>query len=188
MGYPSFAVGDVLTANDMNAVGLWRITSGITATNGTVSSGVVTANNTITSLTVSGCFSSSYKNYRIIVSGGSASTGGDMTFQLSGSTGSTYSTGGVFTTYGSTTVTGYGPAATTTWRVGYYGVANTAVIIDVFEPQLARATRMVATSSSGFYYSHTGQDTSTAQSTGFVLGISAGTFSAQEVRVYGYRD
>lgn len=188
MTYPSFSVGDVLTADDMNSVGLWKITSGITATNGTVSSGTVTVNATQTSVTVSSCFSADFEAYRIVIVGGSHSVGGDIRLQLSGSTGSTYSTGGVQTTYGSTTVTGIGPAATTYWTVGYFGVGQTGAIIDVYAPQLAAATRFTSNSASGFFYALAGQDTSTAQSTGFTLTTSAGNFSSQKIRVYGYRN
>lgn len=54
MAFPTFASGDILTAADMNAVGLWKITS--------VSLNAVTNN-------ISNVFSSTYTNYRVVISG-----------------------------------------------------------------------------------------------------------------------
>lgn len=53
MTYPVFASGDVLNASDMNAVGLWLITAGSF-------SGVA-------SWSVDNVFTSTYRNYRIVV-------------------------------------------------------------------------------------------------------------------------
>jgi hypothetical protein len=52
MTYPSFNPGDVLFASDQNAVGLWLVTTA-SVTNQT-------------SITIDDCFSSNYKNYRIL--------------------------------------------------------------------------------------------------------------------------
>lgn len=53
MGFPSFSVGDVLTAADMNAVGLWKVggASGTTASN----------------IAVNGCFSSDFDVYQVVI-------------------------------------------------------------------------------------------------------------------------
>lgn len=54
MTYPSFTTGEVLTAADMNRVGLWRINGG--STSGT------------TFLNVDGVFTSNFRNYRLVMS------------------------------------------------------------------------------------------------------------------------
>jgi hypothetical protein len=56
MSFPSFSVGEVLTAADMNAVGLWKVGTA-TATYGTT-----------TQLNINDVFTSNYSNYRIVIS------------------------------------------------------------------------------------------------------------------------
>ena len=69
MTYPSFTSGEVLTAADMNAVGLWLVK---TQTVGTA----------VASVTVTDAFSSTYDNYRIIYTGGAASTSCVLSLQF----------------------------------------------------------------------------------------------------------
>ena len=189
MTYPSFSAGDVLAASDMNAVGLWRITSGITATNGTVSDGVVTIGSNVASVTVSGCFSSSFDNYRIIASGIDCSASASLTFQLSGITGSSYLTGGTYFTYASATVNGYGPAATTSWVVGPSNTTQAGFVMDLLNPHDTSEKNMFSQGSgTASYYSFGGVCTSTSSATGFVLASNSGNLTGGKIRVYGYRD
>ena len=87
MSFPVFASGDVLNASDMNAVGLWKITS---------------ANLTGVTNNFIGCFSSDYTNYLVTISGfnNSTTTTRAVTIKLlSGSTptsDSTYTTNQMF--------------------------------------------------------------------------------------------
>ncbi len=172
---PDFQVGQLATAAQMNQIGLWLVKTQ------TVGSGV-------SSVTVTDAFSADYENYRVIISGGTASSGDNMSLQLTGSTGATYSTTGMFTSYGASTVSGYGSPVTTSWLVGYFGAVFTSVSMDIYSPYAATQSRMTTTSSSGYNYYFTGQNTSTAQSPGFTLTISSGTFTGQKIRVYGYRN
>ena len=176
MGYPTFNVGEVLTADDMNAVGLWLVK---TDTIGTA----------VSTHTVSSAFSSDFANYRITIEGLVNSTAANLTVQLSGITGSVYSTGGTFFTYGSTTVTGFGPAATTNWVVGPAGTTNSHTVLDVMSPNLAKTKAMFAQgTSTAAYYSFGGTCTSTSTATGFVIAPNAGTMTGGTIRVYGYRN
>lgn len=61
MTYPSFNVGDILTAADMNSVGMWVVKTQ------TVGTGV-------TSVTVTDAFSATYDNYFITWTGGTLSS------------------------------------------------------------------------------------------------------------------
>ena len=61
MTYPTFNSGDVLTAAEMNAVGLWLVK---TQTIGTA----------VSSVTVTGAFSTDYDAYQIVVTGGTFNT------------------------------------------------------------------------------------------------------------------
>jgi hypothetical protein len=67
MPVPDFSPGEVLTAAAMDSIGLWKVTSG------TLSS---TATNIV------GCFSSDYRNYRIVIDQISLSSAGEIYWQL----------------------------------------------------------------------------------------------------------
>lgn len=191
MAVKTFSVGETLTASDTNTYlansGLVVVTpSGVT--NGTISGAKVTVGSAVTSVTVSGVFSATYDNYRIMIVGGTQSSIGDnLTLQLSGSTGSTYSTAGSYVSYNTATVNAYAPAATTSFLAGFAGTNNSFVLLDLFAPNLAKRTGMVAMSAAKYNYSFTGEDTSTAQSTGFTLSVTSGTITGQTIMVYGYR-
>ena len=73
MGYPDFAPGDVLTAADMDAVGLWLVKTQ------TVGTGV-------SSVTVTGAFSSTYDNYFVTYTGGTGSTQTPLRIQMGSTT------------------------------------------------------------------------------------------------------
>lgn len=190
--YPVFSVGEVLTADDMNAVGLWRITSGITATNGTVSDGVVTVNSTVSSVTVSGCFSSDFLNYKIIISQVDFSANGEaLRMTLSGVTGSVYKNNIQYAAWGSGAFASAGSATASSGFVLGFGSAtdNTNMIIDIMSPQAAKASGCTAVSTSDSYWTTAGGIcTSTVQSTGFTLTPDNGTLSGGTIRVYGYRN
>jgi hypothetical protein len=57
MSFPSFSVGEVLTAADMNAVGLWKVKSQAVGTTA------------VSSVNVTSCFSSDYDVYVVQLSG-----------------------------------------------------------------------------------------------------------------------
>jgi len=67
MPVPDFSPGEVLTATAMDSIGLWKVTSG------TLSS---------TATNFAGCFSSDYRNYRIIIDQIAFSSTGDLYWQL----------------------------------------------------------------------------------------------------------
>lgn len=64
MTYP-YTSGQVVTAADMNAVGLHLITP-TSVTGGTLSGATVNIGTAVTSITVDGVFSSDFDNYRIM--------------------------------------------------------------------------------------------------------------------------
>jgi hypothetical protein len=179
MAIKTFTTGEVLTAADTNEYlansGLVYVTS-------------ATAGSAVSTLTVSSCFSATFDNYRIVVSGGTASaSGNNMLFQLSGITGSVYQAAGYFVTYGTATVSAYAPAASASWLIGFFGQNNSAVTMDLINPFAAKQKGMNTISSAQFNYSFTGECTSTTSATGFTLTPAGGTFTGQTVTVYGYR-
>jgi hypothetical protein len=181
MTFPSFGAGEVLTAADMNAVGMWLVKTQV------VGAGV-------SSVTVTGAFSSDYDNYRIVVSGGSMSVGTNFGLKLG-----TTATAGYF---GTLIYTASFPGAPAVQAVGDNNAAqftfgggggtdNVGGVIDLMSPNLAKTTRVAVT---GIHYStvcgtYNGVDTSSTQHTSFVLTPFAGaTFTGCTIRVYGYRN
>lgn len=191
MAFPSFASGDVLTASDMNAVGLWKITT-MTATSGG------TAN-------IAGCFTSTYARYRLIgtIIGNSA-TAYDLAFRLYAGAGSPVATGYY---WGVTRVDIAAGTSNVSSGGGLSTYANIGAIaanggrahfaFDLINPQQAQYTswNSSATDSRGATgyggITANGQLTNTTQydSIQFGYGVwGTGTISNLQVAVYGYRD
>lgn len=83
---PDFTAGSVLTAAQMNAIGLWLITPTSVAGTGVTLSGAAVNFSSSTSISVNGCFSADWTNYRIVVTGTStADTDAVFRFRASGS-------------------------------------------------------------------------------------------------------
>ena len=178
MPVPDFSPGEVLTAAAMDSIGLWLVKTQ------TVGTGVA-------SVTVTGAFSADYNNYRIIYSGYTASTNASLSLQLNNSTGATYQGSGIFMTFGSTVINGYGPAAAVRWvDLSPAGSTLGYSSIDLFGPFLSVATRgRVTGNSAQGYYDFGLSDTSTNSNTGFTFTHSAGgTLTGGTIRVYGYRN
>lgn len=178
MTYP-WAANDVLTASDLNNyAGLILVKSQ------TIGSGVA-------SVTVTGAFSSTFDNYKIVWNAkGSSNSGIDMT--ISGATGATDYDSKAFFYYiyvsGGLNEVGYFGGAN--WRVGWLnGANNGSGVIDIFTPAISGRTRYSATGASYVSSFAAGATVgTTVTSTGFTLILGSGTFSSGTIRVYGYND
>lgn len=179
MTYPSFAPGEVLRAQDMNAVGLWLVKSQ------TVGTGV-------SSVTVTGAFSADYDNYRIMYVGGTQSGSNAMYIKLGGSSTGYYGNL-IFNDIGSTTVLVAvdNNSAQANWVGGGSSTIPTHASVDLFGPYLARFTKI----RNGQYQNATAFGTQNGEHrvatsyTDFTLGMDSGvTFSGGTIRVYGYRN
>ena len=174
MTYPSFTSGEVLTAADMNAVGLWLVK---TQTVGTA----------VSSVQVTGAFSSTYDNYLIVDSGGTLSvdTAIGMTF---GSTATGYY---YFLTYGSflsSTVLGDNGNNTTKFAHMGGGAERTAYII-VQCPNLAKPTQVWSkVRYATVYGTEVGYVADSNQYTSFTITPASGTMTGGTIRVYGYKN
>jgi hypothetical protein len=178
MPVPDFSPGEVLTAAAMDSIGLWLVKTQAVGTG-------------VSSVTVTDAFSANYNNYRIIYSGFTASANASLAMQLNNSTGTTYQLSGIFLSFGSTTVNGYGPAAAVRWTDVSPASTNLGYMcMDLFGPFLSVATRCRTTGNSASgYYDFGGCDTSTNSNTGFTLNHSTGgTLTGGTIRVYGYRN
>lgn len=143
----------------------------------------------VSSVTVTNAFSSTFDNYIITKTGGTASVNSAYHFYLTGSTSnykwtlnySNYATSGLWIS-GNTT---------SEWRyVGSSGTTQYGIVIPINQPFLTTPTSIgpVAYSDNGATGTMTGWHASSTSHTGFVFSPSAGTFSGGTIRVYGYNN
>ena len=148
-----------------------------------------TVGTAVSSVTVTGAFSTTYDNYRIVINAMAASVdAAQIRFTINGSTGSTYHLIGTNMDYGSATVYPVSGAAVAFFRIGETSQTSNNLSFDIYSPFLA-ATSFISscfngTSHVGWY---NGKDTNAASSTAFTLTPSSGTVTGGTVTVYGYR-
>jgi hypothetical protein len=180
MSYPSFITGEILTATDMNAVGMWLVKSQ------TVGTGV-------SSVTVTGAFSADYENYLIVANGIDASVGNvGLQMQVGSATTGYYWAGAYSSVLGAGASFFNGNAAgDTNVAVGYTGSqTDTSINTTVFSPFLAQVTKFSSPPSMGdsFVMWTGGAQTSATSHTSFTLTPAAGTLTGGTIRVYGIRN
>lgn len=195
MTFPTFSVGEVLRATDMNAVSGWLVSS---TTFTTISSG--------SPLDINNVFTSDYDNYRVMVNWTQNTTGADLQlqFRTSGGVANTniygYSWGGNRVAAGPTyTWAAYAQtnpfAPVNNFALGFPGSGQTAsVMIDISRPHDTVPTYFTgntATYFTGTFYNvfltGGGVVDSTVSYTGLRLFPSAGSATGT-IRIYGYRD
>ena len=178
MTFPVFASGDVLNASDMNAVGLWLVkTQAIGAA--------------VTSVTVNDAFSSTYDNYKVIVSGGTAAGPTAISLRLGASSTGYYGTL-IYSTYAS--AAGLFLTDNNAAQFSYAGVCATGGIslnLDLTNPGRADRTFIQGvyvtpgtTNEAGRYQGF--HNVATAY-TSFVLTASQ-AMTGGDIKVYGYRN
>jgi hypothetical protein len=173
---PDFTAGQILTAAQMNAVGLWLVKT-------------QTIGSAVTSVAVTNAFTSDFDNYKIVVSGSTGSANVDVSLQLTGST-TGYSGIYVAGTYATGGLAGFGDnnAASFT-RAGAVHSGNSVQLnVDLAQPNLAKFTyitgQAVQTSSAGTY---TGVHKVSTAFTGFTLIVTGGAnITGGTIAIYGY--
>jgi hypothetical protein len=159
-------------------------------TSATASGGVVTIGTSNTSVTVSGAFSSTYDNYKIIVSGGTSSAQVALKFELGGSAGSYYGTY-IYATYA--TATPLSATINAQASMIYAGGADLNVLnmnLELQNPFLAKITNIQALMVGWGNNRGTAVcDHEVASSfTSFRIFPDSGNISSGQIRVYGYRN
>jgi hypothetical protein len=187
MAIKTFTTGEVLTAADTNTYlansGLVYITT-TTATSGTT-------------LNISNCFSSTYDNYRVLISNYLPTGGSALTLQLG--TGSALASGyywaGVYVSAytASPTVTGYGGSNVSIYETQIVGDGTNqgAGNLEIYSPNLAVRTSIMtqgvdARTGANPRVAITGFQNTNTQFTSLHL-TSGATISNLTVTVYGYR-
>lgn len=178
MTYPTFNSGDVLTAAEMNAVGLWLIKT-------------QTIGNGVSSVGVTAAFSADYDNYKIILSGGTQSTDTAIQIILGASSTGYYG----FMNYGDASTGGtFGAAqnnsATFKWIGGGKAGFACHASVEIYNPfKAAYSTFAHGTyQNNAGYGSVQGEHRVATSYTSFTISPEVGTITGGTIRVYGYRN
>ncbi len=176
MTYPSFASGEVLTAADMNAVGLWLVKTQVVGTG-------------VSSVAVTGAFSAEYEKYLVTLSGGTSSTTCILGLQL-GSTVSAYNGTLIYAAYGATAASVVSTATGTSFVYSGIGYTDGAhLTLDIQNPFLTQPTFIRSIWASKVEAgSYGGVMNNTTSYTGFTITPSGGaTLTGGTISVYGYK-
>ena len=174
---PDFTSGAVLTAAQMNSVGLWLVKT-------------QTIGNAVSSVTVTGAFSADYDNYIVTVSGGANSIGGNALDLKLGSTVTGYYFSMIYSSWNAV-VTAAGQA--NVGRIDYVGHAGTQglnAFMEINSPFLAKNTTVRASIQNSTNYGGTtnGFLNNTTSYTSFIIATTGGTMTGGTIRVYGMRN
>jgi hypothetical protein len=178
MTYPNFVAGDILRAQDMNAVAGWKVASG-------------TLSLTTTPTNVTGVFSSEYKNYRLLlnVTNKSGTIRVDMKYIVGTTATSTaYYQAGLGSDYTANAVLYYQRSNNDPQLFGISSSALLSQSMDIYNPNKAATTMhhgTVVDANFGYPYFVGGSQNSNTQFTGFQLFTSSGTATV-EYQVIGY--
>ena len=173
---PTFSSGQVLTSSAMNSVGLWLVKA-------------QTIGSAVSSVAITGAFSSDYENYKIIVSGGVASTAVDLFFQFTGSATGYYFAQSIVS-YAGVASTGAG-VNSTSWVVGYGTTGALNANMELQGPNLAKTTQFscsrptISTTGTSIFVS--GFHNVATAYTGFSIIPTSGTLTGGTIAVYGYK-
>ena len=151
-----------------------------------------TIGTTVASVTVSDAFSATYDNYKIVVSGGVASTNNLLNLTL-GSTATGYYRAGVRVTYASSTVNGFQSSNATSYEgFGEGTTTGLAADAEIFQPFAAKNTWFKngygANLTTSNYLNAAGFLNDTTSYTAFTLTCSTGTITGGTIKVYGYKN
>jgi hypothetical protein len=179
MSFPSFATGEVLTAADMNAVGLWLVktqTVGSTA---------------VPSVTVTGAFSSQYDNYIVTWQGGTMSADTALKFRLGSNTNNCFGAFIHAPNYLASSVVNVGDNNTAFFT--YAGGGNSGGAHSYLYIQGPNKPTRTYINSGLINYSTTfgtyvGSNFNTTQFTDFTFEPFSGTMVDGTIRVYGMRN
>ena len=178
MGFP-YSSGDVLSASDLNA------SSGLVLVKTqTIGSGV-------SSVTVTGAFSATFDNYRIMINVDNSVTAG-MLMTLNNHASGNYYYSKTETSWAGV-INCFGGAAQNDFAIGSTRSGNgTAIAVQVMNPNRSEIT---AYSSESVYFLTTGYSeriqgwhNSLSQATSVTVFPSSGTISGGTIRVYGYNN
>jgi hypothetical protein len=166
------------------------------ATNATVgATGTVTVGTAVSSVTVSGCFSSTYDAYEIVYTGGTTNATNNLAIQMGSTTTGYY--GNIIYSIPSagTTILGLGVNNAASWTYVGDGTSGggTRLACSLYAPNLAARTTISAKymgtgTAAGAYGTFNGNLDNSTQYTAFTITTNTGTLTGGTIRVYGYRN
>jgi len=164
--------------------------SAVTAAGGLVLISATTIPSAVSSFTVSSAFSSTYDNYKILISGGTASTDHQLNLTL-GATATGYYLGRSAVTYstGATSVDNQNNASS--WvQAGDITTTSLGMNVDLLGPNLAKKTYIFGARTQARSDQHGGYCSGflddTTQYTAFTVTAGSGTITGGTCRVYGF--
>lgn len=182
----------LLATNTVNPPGLELITSVGCSSNGTASNGVVTIGSGVTNVVVTNAFSAAYDNYKITVSGGTASSAaGYLSLQL-GSTTNNYRFDYISANLANAAPTSVGSVGTSSFTYVGFKAGTLHANIDVIGPFLTGPTMVSAFAGQVGNNMGTlvGVQIDSTSFTGFTISATSGngTITGGSIRVYGYKN
>ena len=182
--------GQVLTVNSGEDAPEWAALPASASGLNLIST--TTIGSAVSSVTVSDAFSATYDNYRVIVSGGGASTNNTLNLTL-GATSTGYSRVLLSLTFGSTSLAGFTNENTSSITSVALGQTTDLVgCFDLFMPFAAKRTTLNTTAfrpaAGGACNILLGYVDNTTSYTAFTLTTSTGTITGGTIRVYGYQN
>ena len=181
MAVKTFTAGAVLTASDTNT---------FLANSGLVFVKSQTIGTAVSSVAVTSAFSATYDAYKILITGGVASTNNVLYLQL-GSTTTGYYTIMAYSNFSAVnTPASDGNSNGTNFLYAGSGTANNlAANIELQNPFLTRRTQFQASANLGNTYTGTSSGVldNTTSYTGFTILMNTGTLTGGTITVYGYR-
>lgn len=196
-GEKTLAEGQLCYLEDSNIVQFYDGSTWSTvgpSTPGLVLISSTTIGSGVTSVAVSNVFSSTYTNYKIIVSGGAASATSDGSFYLGGDNVSGYYNAFVYNGWPSTGATGAASSNTGNSSTTFaYSANGYNCDITIFQPNVAARTSWVYMSSTmattGNRWAGGGFINNATQYTGMTFQTQSGhTLTGGTIKVYGFRD
>lgn len=149
-----------------------------------------TIGSAVSSVQVTGAFSSTYENYLITINSGVASAACDLRLTL-GATSSGYYWGFAFRSYGDVGGGGAGSNGAF-WLAGVGQPASLMMNCALFNPNLAKNTTFASSfagaATTGASAQSGGYLADTTQYTAFTITPSTGTLTGGTIRVYGFRN
>jgi len=179
--------GTVLTADSAEATGMkWASSAG-----GLTLIKSQTIGSAVSSVEVTGAFSSTYDNYLITVSGGSGSTSSGAKLTL-GATTTGYYLAGSLVNYTTGNVTSFGSSNVASFFSTYYNSNAHSGRLDIQSPNLAKVTTFntnaISATSGSNIANYSGFLDNTTSYTAFTLTADSGTMTGGTIRVYGYQN
>jgi len=189
---PVFSAGAVLTAAQMNAVGMWQITPTSVAGTGVTLNGASIDMSASTTASVNGVFTDDFDNYQIRISvvGSVGGNAYNMRLRASGSdnTNASYFYYGFYWTSSATNLT---TTAATGWFLNNRstGTSYDNCIVDIFNPKRAVLTSHQVRAmevNTGLLIQTGGFFNGTTSFDGFSIYTGSGTMTGK-IQVFGFR-